>query len=145
MGNIASFRKASLVALTFIFLGWTFDSTIMSQIMHEGTFFEQFFQPDAHHLWMRIPPAVLTIALVFFIRYFMIRQKKTIVKLEKALSEVDTLSGLLPICAWCKKIRDDKGYWKEVESYLGEHAGTEFTHGMCPECHERQLKEHNLR
>jgi len=63
---------------------------------------------------------------------------------KKALEEVKTLSGLLPICGWCKKIRDDKGYWTEVASYLGEHAGTEFTHGMCPECFERLSKEHNL-
>jgi PAS domain S-box-containing protein len=57
-----------------------------------------------------------------------------ITELQNALSEVKTLSGLLPICASCKKIRDDKGYWNQIESYIREHSGAEFTHGICPEC-----------
>lgn len=65
-------------------------------------------------------------------------------KLQKALSEVKTLSGLIPICAWCKKIRDDKGYWSEVEKYIGEHSKAEFTHGMCPECIKKYSKEETV-
>jgi PAS domain S-box-containing protein len=60
-----------------------------------------------------------------------------IVDLRQALHEVKTLSGLLPICASCKKIRDDKGYWNNLEKYIGEHSGAEFTHGICPECAQR--------
>ncbi len=45
-----------------------------------------------------------------------------------------TLSGLLPICASCKKIRNDKGYWQAIEGYIGEHSEAEFTHGICPVC-----------
>jgi GAF domain-containing protein len=55
-------------------------------------------------------------------------------KLAEALEEVRTLHGLLPICAWCRRIRDDKGYWGEVEGYLARRAGADFTHGICPEC-----------
>jgi len=55
-------------------------------------------------------------------------------ELEKALNEVKTLSGLFPICAWCKKIRDDKGYWEGVEQYIEQHTQAEFSHGVCPEC-----------
>jgi hypothetical protein len=55
-------------------------------------------------------------------------------KLQNALSEVETLRGLLPICACCKKIRDDQGYWNHIESYLRKHTNTEFTHTLCPEC-----------
>ena len=55
-------------------------------------------------------------------------------QLKSALSEVKNLSGLLPICASCKKIRDDKGYWKQVEVYIGEHSEAEFSHGICPDC-----------
>ncbi len=55
-------------------------------------------------------------------------------KLENALAKVTTLKGLLPICASCKKIRDDKGYWNQIESYLHEHSDAEFSHGLCPEC-----------
>lgn len=60
-----------------------------------------------------------------------------IAKLEKALAQVKTLSGLLPICAACKRIRDDKGMWNHVETYLRERTGTEFSHGLCPECVKR--------
>ncbi len=54
--------------------------------------------------------------------------------LEAALQEVKTLHGLLPICASCKKIRDDGGYWHQVESYISRHAEVEFSHSICPEC-----------
>ncbi len=61
-------------------------------------------------------------------------KEETIIKLQDALTKVKTLSGLLPICAWCKKIRDDKGYWNQLEKYIGEHSDAEFTHSICPEC-----------
>ncbi len=54
--------------------------------------------------------------------------------LQKALSEVKTLRGLIPICASCKRIRDDDGFWKKLETYLHEHSDAEFSHGICPEC-----------
>jgi hypothetical protein len=54
--------------------------------------------------------------------------------LQKALAKVKTLSGLLPICAHCKKIRDDKGYWNQIESYIRDHSEVEFSHSICPEC-----------
>ena len=55
-------------------------------------------------------------------------------KMREALSKVKMLSGLLPICASCKKIRDDKGYWKQIEAYIQEHSEADFSHGICPEC-----------
>jgi PAS domain S-box-containing protein len=61
-------------------------------------------------------------------------REKLIVKLQDALEKIKTLRGLLPMCAWCKKIRDDKGYWNKVEDYLREHSDATFTHGICPEC-----------
>ena len=60
--------------------------------------------------------------------------KKTIQELQDALAEIKTLNDLLPICANCKKIRDDQGYWKQVETYIGEHTNTKFSHGICPDC-----------
>lgn len=62
------------------------------------------------------------------------KRAKTISELEKALEEVNSLSGLLPICASCKKIRDDKGYWNQIESYISEHSEADFSHGLCPDC-----------
>lgn len=56
--------------------------------------------------------------------------------LKKALNQIRTLSGLLPICASCKKIRDDKGYWNLLENYIETHSQASFSHGLCPECME---------
>lgn len=61
-------------------------------------------------------------------------RERLIVELQDALARVKTLSGLLPICASCKKIRDDKGYWTAVETYILEHSDAEFSHGLCPDC-----------
>jgi DNA-binding response OmpR family regulator len=67
-------------------------------------------------------------------------RRQLIFQLREALARVKTLSGLLPICAWCKKIRDDKGYWNHVEAYIAEHTEADFTHGICPEC-AKQFKD----
>jgi len=61
--------------------------------------------------------------------------------LRRALEQVKTLRGLVPICAQCKKIRDDKGYWRDVEIYIMQHSEADFTHGLCPECSERYWRE----
>ncbi len=60
---------------------------------------------------------------------------------ERALAEVRTLSGLLPICSCCKKIRDDQGFWARVEDYISSHTGARFSHGMCPDCLTRYYPE----
>jgi DNA-binding NtrC family response regulator len=78
--------------------------------------------------------------LVRSMRYSIERQK-LISKLEKSLKEIKTLRGLLPMCAWCKNIRDDNGYWKRVETYLKEHTEAAFTHGICPECLKKMSPE----
>ncbi len=62
---------------------------------------------------------------------------KLISHLEEALKEVKTLTGLIPICASCKKIRDDKGFWNQIELYIREHSDAEFSHGICPDCAEK--------
>ena len=69
-------------------------------------------------------------------------ERETLIRqLEEALAQVKTLRGMLPICAWCKKIRDDNGYWRQVESYISDHSEAVFTHAMCPECTARMLQE----
>jgi GAF domain-containing protein len=61
--------------------------------------------------------------------------------LADALDQVKTLQGLLPICAWCKRIRDDEGYWDQVEAYFHKYTGADFTHGICPQCLEKAHAE----
>jgi len=53
---------------------------------------------------------------------------------------VKRLQGLLPICSYCKKIRDDQNYWQQVEVYVAEHSGAQFSHGICPECYQNIAK-----
>lgn len=66
-------------------------------------------------------------------------EKQTLIEeLQKALAEVRVLSGMLPICSFCKKIRDDEGYWQAIETYIRDHSSAEFSHGICNDC----MKEH---
>lgn len=62
------------------------------------------------------------------------RERALVRELEEALANIKQLSGLLPICASCKKIRDDQWYWNQLESYISAHSDATFTHGMCPDC-----------
>ena len=61
-------------------------------------------------------------------------KEELILDLQKALAEVKKLSGMLPICSSCKKIRDDEGYWQQIEEYIRDHSEAEFTHGICNDC-----------
>ncbi len=61
-------------------------------------------------------------------------RERLIRDLQDALAQVRTLRGLIPICAWCKRIRNDQGYWEQLESYIKSHSEADFTHGMCPDC-----------
>ncbi len=70
-----------------------------------------------------------------------VERERLISEREKVLLEVKTLSGLLPICASCKKIRDDKGYWNQIESYIQSHTQAEFSHGICPDCMRKLYPE----
>jgi PleD family two-component response regulator len=66
-----------------------------------------------------------------------IQLSRTMKALKQALDKVKVLSGLLPICANCKKVRDDKGYWSQIEAYLDTHSEVTFSHGICPDCREK--------
>jgi DNA-binding NtrC family response regulator len=68
-------------------------------------------------------------------------REQLIDKLQAALAQVKQLSGLLPICASCKSIRDDKGYWQQLERYMNEHSEVKFTHGLCPVCARKLYPE----
>ena len=67
----------------------------------------------------------------------LLEKDQLIVQLRETLVDVKTLSGLLPICASCKQIRDDKGYWHQVEVYIQQHSSAVFTHGLCPKCAQK--------
>jgi len=62
-----------------------------------------------------------------------------VVELELALSRVKQLQGLLPICSYCKKVRDDQNYWQQVDTYISKHSEVAFSHGICPDCYDRHI------
>jgi hypothetical protein len=64
----------------------------------------------------------------------------TLRKTAQLASQIETLSGLLPLCAWCKKIRNDSGYWEQIENYISSRSSASFTHGICPECQRAMLQ-----
>ena len=72
------------------------------------------------------------------------QRNKLIAELQKALSEVKTLRGFLPICSHCKKIRDDKGYWNQIESYIQDHSEAEFSHGICQKCAKKYYPDMDI-
>ena len=72
------------------------------------------------------------------------QKNRVISDLQKALSEIKTLRGILPICSHCKKIRNDEGYWDQIESYIGDHSEAEFSHGVCQECAKKYYPDMNI-
>jgi hypothetical protein len=86
---------------------------------------------------------VLVIASVPLLRVRQLRRRARDLdkRVQEAIGELKVLSGLLPICAWCKKIRDDRGYWSRIEAYLSARTDAKFTHGICPDCKNKMLTE----
>ena len=69
------------------------------------------------------------------------KREKILADLQDALADVKALSGLLPICAHCKKIRDDGGYWNQIEEYIKDHSEADFSHSVCPECMKKHFPD----
>ena len=69
-------------------------------------------------------------------------RERLIQELKEALAKVKTLRGLIPICSSCKNIRDDRGYWNQVEAYIVAHSDAEFSHGFCPDCMKKLFPDH---
>ncbi|MBI2431831.1 MAG: PAS domain S-box protein [Candidatus Hydrogenedentes bacterium] len=91
--------------------------------------------------WRGTPALVFTLRDVTGRKQMEEEREHLIQELQAALAKVKQLSGLLPMCASCKRIRDFQGYWEEVEAYISEHSDAEFTHSICPECRERLYPE----
>ena len=72
------------------------------------------------------------------------QREKLISELQNALSEIKTLKGILPICSYCKKIRNDKGYWDQIEAYIKNHTEAEFSHGICQDCAKKYYPDMDL-
>lgn len=89
---------------------------------------------DAEMLRMRLAIASRIVSLQDGLR-------QRVAELQEALAQVKTLSGLVPICSYCKRIRDDKDYWQQLEGYIADRTHAQFSHGVCPDCYARALRE----
>ncbi|MCI5125821.1 MAG: hypothetical protein D3925_15460 [Candidatus Electrothrix sp. AR5] len=136
-------------------------------IIGTGIFFEEINDEIAHLTKGLLCISVLIIVVTLFLSFYIVinslgEMKKRLAaekelnqykdeleelveqrteKLQEAMSRVKILSGFLPICASCKKIRDDKGYWNQIELYIREHSEAEFSHGICPDCASKLYPE----
>ena len=90
--------------------------------------------PTGGEFWKVLSNRFLALSAIWVVTILSIQRRKMHEERERALLEVKMLRGFLPICASCKKIRDDEGYWNQIESYIKEHSEAEFSHGICPEC-----------
>jgi hypothetical protein len=68
-------------------------------------------------------------------------REQTIAELDKTIREIKRLEGIIPICSYCKKIRNEEGAWSQMERYIQENSGAAFSHGICPQCHAEQLEK----
>jgi hypothetical protein len=84
---------------------------------------------------------VITGLLVAGIRARLEHERKLTVELRTALDQVRTLEGLIPVCSYCRRMRDDAGYWSRFEAYLASRTDATFTHGICPDCYEQSVFE----
>jgi ligand-binding sensor domain-containing protein len=84
--------------------------------------------------------AIVAVPLVR-VRQLRARARELDARVQDAIRELKVLSGLLPICAWCKKVRDDGGYWSKIEAYLSARTDAQFTHGICPDCNDKMLAD----
>lgn len=116
--------------LPTIFVTGSGSEQVAAEAMRKGAYDYLIKDPDGNYL--TVLSSTITNALK---RYTLEKEKDNLIReLRQALEDVKQLSGLLPICASCKKIRDDKGYWNQIESYLKKHTGADFSHSLCPEC-----------
>ncbi len=78
--------------------------------------------------------SLLLVLGILYVTRLIVSEMEIVDQLHQAMRNVKVLTGLLPICASCKKIRDDQGYWKQIETYIKEHSEADFTHSICPKC-----------
>jgi ABC-type nitrate/sulfonate/bicarbonate transport system substrate-binding protein len=121
--------------------------TITADFSLDGFIYDQDPEPDLRRLYFSLVIAILIAFLVMIIgAYFyhlnkkltleMSKRELLIIDLQKAASEIKMLQGIVPICSFCKNVRDDRGYWNQVESYVSERSDADFSHSICPDCAE---------
>lgn len=130
-------REASIFISVFSAVVW-FGADALSGQAHSSHFYA---------VWNTIVRLVSFISIgwtVAQVRHLLDRERQLTEELRRSLSEVKVLEAFLPICSLCKRIRNQEGSWEQLEIYFGEHAGTQFSHGYCPECAKKIMAESGL-
>ncbi len=135
-------NRAKFELSTYYLLFWSIICTIVSELAFTFYINNYGFSNLVGHYFklfsfMLVYQAIIKNGIVNPFNLIFKELNDTNLQLEKALAEVKTLSGLLPICASCKKIRDDRGYWSNIETYIHLHSDAQFSHGICPDCAAR--------
>ena len=107
--------------------------TIISTDILAGKVIQNYFI-DSWNLFIHFSFFTIVVYLIYQEKMSSDKNEILILKLQKALDEIKTLSGLLSICSSCKKIRDDNGYWKQIDLFISDNTNAEFSHSICPEC-----------
>lgn len=153
-------RKKSFCLTLFIIVFLTLSGMTLYE------FFKQFLIPDISIWSSHIITIVFSTILAFIVSFFVLKRENKIKdalnqknqelvasktnleenlkRLEEASRNIKILSGLIPICASCKKIRDDEGYWHQIEQYINEHSDAVFSHGLCPACAKKMYPDMKL-
>ena len=135
------------IALAIVY--WASETFLHTKIFHDGDFSSELLPVDnVHELWLRL--LIVTMLVIFgIVMDFMLAKLRSanrnsarlVDELKKSLAEVKTLSGLLPICMECKKVKDNSGYWHQVEAYVRDHSDAKFSHGYCPDCAGKAIRK----
>lgn len=131
-------------------LFWLLEALLHSAVFREGNYVANLLPHDPNEWWMRLVISFFFIAFGTYAHIMMARLKKSEqekAKLQKQLEDSLTkaLSGFIPICAHCKKIRDDQGKWNMIERYIQNRTSAQFSHGICPECIQMHHPDYYLK
>lgn len=121
---------------------------LLSSVVWFGANSERVYSLQAFAVWntaIRLASFLMIGWTLSRIRALLMTERRTSDDLRRTLAEVRLLEGMLPICSRCKKIRNDRGQWQQMEVYLGEHSNAQFTHGYCPDCMNKALDEAGLK
>jgi hypothetical protein len=129
-----NYFSAGIVLVIFMVLYWLFDVLVDVFVFHEGTFLKSFFSPDPMCLAMRLINLPI-ILICFFIAQWMYYKRKA------AEEEIKMLRDIIPICSFCKSIRNDEGYFEQIEKYMYEHSHVDLSHTICPTCLKENYPE----
>lgn len=145
MKNIYAQYGLIIVSVFLMAVAWEF---WLEGLFHP-LFTQEVFQVKVEYVLTVLVFSSITLIVPMFmsIRHEKRRQEieldreQTIAKLDKTIKEIKRLEGIIPICSYCNKIRNEEGAWSQMERYIQENSGAAFSHGICPQCHAEQIKK----